>query len=261
MVSNKRIVKEICLPNSTAFPHWAASSISSRRVHPLLDVPGGPRATAALMPLRDGTSSSQCRGAAGPGSPQGGREVPTGRQGRAWQPAPVPPPRPGAKQARGGPSPGHLAPPRGQSEAGPGRGRALHLAGPGRAVWSWRPAPLRRHCGRDRWPQARGLGPVGAVGACRPWRTPWCTGEGLWGSHSRGMAPTSRLRSSEVSFASLLSIPFPRLCLGSVSSVPFPPSRPSPCASYTLGGFFHSCEVNPSLPLLHTCAGRQQELP
>ena len=97
------------------------------------------------------------------------------------------------------------------------------------------------------WDQS---GLVRAVGACRPWHTPWCTGRGLWASHSRGMAPTSHLHSSEVSFAPFISFLFPRRCQGTVSSVPFPPSQPSPCASYIFGGFFCSQEVNPSSHLL-----------
>lgn len=101
----------------------------------------------------------------------------------------------------------------------------------------------------------RGRGRVRAVGAPRPWHTPWHTGRGLWGPQSGAMAPTSHLCGSEVSFAALTSIPFPRRCVGPVSSLPFPPSQPSPCASCTLGGFFfHRLSRR-------TRAGRQQELP
>lgn len=77
-VSKKRT--SITLPNGTAFPHWAASSVSSHELHPLLDAPCGAQRLSRphASQGRDELPAVPGTGAPGPGSPQGGREVPTG---------------------------------------------------------------------------------------------------------------------------------------------------------------------------------------
>lgn len=77
-VSKKRT--SITLPNGTAFPHWAASSVSSHELHPLLDAPCGAQRLSRphASQGRDELPAVPGTGAPGPGSPRGGREVPTG---------------------------------------------------------------------------------------------------------------------------------------------------------------------------------------
>lgn len=190
-----------------AFPHGAASSISSHKVHLLLNAPG---VTAPqLLSWLSGTGQGP-RSAGGQqdwSSPQGGWEVPTGCRG--------PPPW----------------------WARLGRARGCAGQGCGEVETGTAAAAL------EQGPTAPGLwagtaqGHSGLLAAAGPGAHPGASGEACEAPTPAGWLSCCHTAAAQKSLLPhFLLSQFPRRCRGPVSMIPFPPSQPSPSASHTLGG-------------------------